>query len=466
MARLTKRVIEGLQSDGSKHGTLFWDSELKGFGVRVFESGVKTFVIKFRTRGGRQRWLKIGAFGPLTAEKAREKATIELARVVDGEDPADERNQLRAAVTVAQLCELYMTAAEAGLVLGRRGTPKKPRTLLSDRSRIDAHVKPLLGQLKAREVTRSDIEGFKTAVVTGKTARDEKLGFRSRSIVRGGKGVLTRTLAMLGAVFAWGQDNGYVEQNPVRGVKRFADAQKKAFLTGEQYQALASALDELAARRDSNDNEMHNAVGLAAIRCIALTGLRRGECQNLKWDEVDAHGTCLALGETKTGASLRPLSRAAFAIIEAQDPISDYVFPSGPDAGGYKGLPNLWRTVQKTARVAAESASAERGEPAPDVGPLDGITLHSLRHSFAGVAEQLGATIPTIAAMLGHRLGGVTGGYILKRVDVLLVDAANRVGDHVEMLMRGEAPTSTVVQFVPKGRARSKPGRPSLALAS
>lgn len=146
--------------------------------------------------------------------------------------------------------------------------------------------------------------------------------------------------------------------------------------------------------------------------------------------------------------------------------ISDYVFPSGPEAGGYKGLPNLWRTVQKTARVAAESASAERGEPAPNAGPLDGITLHSLRHSFAGVAEQLGATIPTIAAMLGHRLGGVTGGYILKRVDVLLVDAANRVGDHIEMLMRGEAPTSTVVQFVPKGRARPKPGRPALALAS
>ena len=66
--------------------------------------------------------------------------------------------------------------------------------------------------------------------------------------------------------------------------------------------------------------------------------------------------------------------------------------------------------------------------------------------------------------MLGHRLGGVIGGYILKRVDVLLVDAANRVGDHIEMLMRGEAPPSTIVQFVPKGRARPKRGRPPLAL--
>lgn len=91
----------------------------------------------------------------------------------------------------------------------------------------------------------------------------------------------------------------------------------------------------------------------------------------------------------------------------------------------------------------------------PAAGPLDGLTLHSLWHSLAGVAEQLGATIPTIAALLGHHVGGVTEGYILKRVELLLVDAANRVADHIEMLMRGEAPASVVVQFIPRGRVRT-----------
>jgi integrase len=106
-----------------------------------------------------------------------------------------------------------------------------------------------------------------------------------------------------------------------------------------------------------------------------------------------------------------------------------------------------------------------KAEPVLKAGPLDGVTLHSLRHSFAGIAEQLGATIPTIAVLLGHRVGGVTGGYILKRVDVLLVDAANRVADHVEKLMRGEAPPSSVVQFVPRGRVRKTTGVHQLALA-
>jgi hypothetical protein len=110
--------------------------------------------------------------------------------------------------------------------------------------------RPLLGQLNANEVTRADIETFKSGVVSGKLARDQKLGPRRRSIVRGGKGALTRTLGLLGAIFAWGQDNGYVANNPVRGAKRFADAQKKALLTAEQYRTLALTLETLDAKRD------------------------------------------------------------------------------------------------------------------------------------------------------------------------------------------------------------------------
>ena len=454
MPKLTRRAIEGFLSDGTRTGTLYWDTELRGFGVRVFPSGRKTFVIKFRTESGRQRWLKIGTYGPLTAERARDLAKIELAKVVEGKDPATLRQELRNAMSVSQLCDHYMEAALAGLVLGRKGLPKKESTLSTDRSRIDAHIKPLLGQLKARAVTRMDIELFKTGVVTGKTVRNEKIGPRRRSIVKGGKGALTRTLGLLGAIFAWGIDNGHVEQNPVRGVRRFADAQNKSLLSGDQYRALADALHTLEQKRDRHGAPRHSPIGIAAIRFIALSGVRRGECVQLRWDEVDAEGICLALGETKTGPSLRPLSQAAFAIIDGLEPISDYVFPAGPEQAGYQGLPGLWETVQKTARLSAEAEARSRRDKIPEAGPLDAVTLHSLRHSFAGVAEQLGATIPTIAAMLGHRLSGVTGGYILKRVDSLLIDAANRVGEHIAALMRGELPSAQVIQFRPRGRAQ------------
>jgi len=206
------------------------------------------------------------------------------------------------------------------------------------------------------------------------------------------------------------------------------------------------------ARRDRRGKRMHSEVGIAAIRFIAFTGVRRGEAQNLRWDEVDANGTCIALGETKTGPSLRPLGKEAFAVIDGQPSIADYVFPAGPEKKGYSGLAGLWSTTQNAAKRLAAADLVSQGAPKPEGGPLDGLTLHSLRHSFAGTAESLGATIPTIAALLGHRLGGVTGGYILKRVDLLLIDAADRTAGHIAQLMQGEAPPSTIVHFRPRGR--------------
>lgn len=239
MAKLTKRMIDGLQSNDAKHGTLVWDDEISGFAVRIYLSGTKVFVLKFRARSGRQRWLKLGAFGPLTAEHARDKAKLEVAKVIDGEDPADDRDQLRAALTINKLCDLYLEAADAGPALGRKGLAKKQSTIDSDKCRIGAHVRPLIGHVRAAELVRADIETLKRDVALGKTAKDRMLGPRRPSIVRGGKGVVTRLLGTLGAVFAWGQEDGYVEHNPVRGVKRFADQQKKALLMSEQYHWLA-----------------------------------------------------------------------------------------------------------------------------------------------------------------------------------------------------------------------------------
>jgi integrase len=115
---------------------------------------------------------------------------------------------------------------------------------------------------------------------------------------------------------------------------RFADAQKKALLTAEQYQALALTLEALEAledKRDRKDERVHSAVGLAAIRFIALTGFRRGECESLKWDEVDAKGHMHRPRRDEDWAVV-----AGLAIIEKQDPIADFAFPAGPEAEGYQ----------------------------------------------------------------------------------------------------------------------------------
>ena len=324
------------------------------------------FVLKFRARSGRQRWLKLGTFGPLTAEHAREKAKLELARVIDGEDPADERDQLRTALTMNKLCDLYLEAADAGLVLGRKGMPKKQSTIDSDRCRIGAHHQAVdrtcpcrrsrarrHRDVETRRGARQDRQG-PHAGAEASVDRARRQGRRHPAPRHAGRGI------RLGA----GERLHRPQPRPRREAVR--DRQKKALLTSEQYHWLARSLDWLDARLDRHGRRMHSAVGLAAIRFIALTGVRRGEAQNLRWDEVDLHGTCIALGETKTGPSLRPLSRAAFALIDVQPAIADHVFAGGSETRGYWGLAGLWRTVPAHGEAPrAQGSDRVRRGPAP-----------------------------------------------------------------------------------------------------
>lgn len=423
--KLTERGVEGLAAGDADR--IVWDSELRGFGVRVFPSGTRKFIVQYRNRGGQQRRMVLGSFPIQSTDKARKLARKTLVEVLDGGDPAAAKQAHRIAVTVADMCDAYFEACDAGLVLARGGQSKKPLTIYTDKGRVERHVKPLIGRLKSADVVRADIERMKAGIVTGKTATDEKTRKRGRAIVTGGRGAATRTLGLLGSIFQWGIAQGIVTNNPVRGVTRFADGQRKALLTDEQYRALGATLDVLAAKRDRHDKPVHHVFGLAALRFIALSGVRRGEAQNLKWAEVDLHGCALRLGDTKTGESIRPLGKAARDLLEGLERVSEYVFPATPGSAGYQGLPRLWSLVLRTARA---SASTDGGEN------LDGVTLHSLRHSFAGTAEGLDCSLPTIAAMLGHRLAGVTAGYVLKRLDKPLIASADRVADRLDRLMR------------------------------
>src|ERR1700712_755587 len=123
-----------------------WDAAVAGFGARRQRSDAIAYVVLYRTQQGRGRRFTIGRHGaPWTPETARAEARRVLGRVAQGEDPAGDKQVARVAETVAELCDLYMADAEAGRLLTRVKRPKKPLTLRSDKSRIEGHIKPLLG---------------------------------------------------------------------------------------------------------------------------------------------------------------------------------------------------------------------------------------------------------------------------------------------------------------------------------
>jgi len=180
--RLTKRAVDGLRADGC--GALLWDAEVPGFGIRCRGAG-KFYILKYRA-GGRQRWYTIGRHGaPWTVEIARKEARRLLGEVALGRDPAETKGQTRRDLTVAELCDLYLAEGVA---------TKKASTLVVDRSRIERHIKPLLGRTRVRSLTRSDVECFLKDVAGGKTAIEEKTRPRGLARVRGGRGTASKSV--------------------------------------------------------------------------------------------------------------------------------------------------------------------------------------------------------------------------------------------------------------------------------
>jgi integrase len=415
MAKLTKNVVDKAELRDKPY--FIWCSDLSGFGVRVFPSGKRVYYADYRSSEGTRHRMTIGPHGKLTTEEARKLALATLGGVLKGENPAEERRTRRGSLTVSQLCDDYFEAADKGLLIGRRGKPKKASSLAADRSMIEAHVKPLLGRKLVIDLKRSDVQKLVSSVIAGKTATDrpEKSGkLRGRIRRTGGPGSATRSVAALGAVLSWAVRQGIIETSPTHGVVTPAIGRRIRRLTADEFKAFGKALT--AAEADP----LFAWQAIAELRLLALTGCRPGEVANLKWTEIDIAASVLRLADTKTGPSIRPLGQAARDLISTIPKTnSEFVFPAKRlDERPFAGMKRAYRKLFAAAA-------------------LEGVTPHVLRHSFASVGADLGFTDSTVGACLGHSGAGVTSRYI-HQLDAVLIAAADKISSEVGRQMTNE----------------------------
>ena len=409
MPKLTKRTVDA--ASVKKKPYFIWCSELPGFGVRVFPSRKRVYYADYRNKSGGRKRMSIGPHGKLTTEEARKLAIVTLGDVIKGEDPALDRSTRRKSLTVSALCDSYVAAAERGLIMGKRNLPKKQSTLYSDRGRIERHIKPLLGDRLVRDLVQSEVNRCIRDVTIGKTAQVIKTrNKRGKAVVEGGAGTAARTAGLLGGILSFAVSEGIIPFNPARGVRRQADGARTRRLNSEEYRRLGKALK---AAHDDGDVE----AGLTGIWLLTLTGCRLGEVELLKWTEVDAASGCFRLRDSKEGASVRPIGRAAFDVISRVKRRKDcaFVLPATRSDGRYGGMARAINRIMAYAE-------------------LTDVTAHTLRHSYASIAGDLGFSDSTIETLLGHVAGTVTSKYI-HRLDTVLVGAADKVALTIHRFM-------------------------------
>ena len=410
MAKLTKRFVEAVAPQSKGH--VVWDDEFPGFGLRVYPSGKRSYIVQYRSRG-RSRRYTIGLHGLWTPETARREAKALLGRAAHGGDPAEEREEERKALTIKQLCEQYIADMEAGLILGKGGRPKKETTIATDVGRLRRHIVPLLGTRRVRDITKPDMNNLMKDIIAGKTrvtVKTEKL--RGKAIVRGGPGTAIRTMGLLGGVFSYAVEAGIIEHNPTHGLRKPKYKVRDRRLSESEYRILGDIL-----RQGCRSNQLR--IHADILRLIALTGCRRGEIVNLKWSAVDLEGSCLRLADSKEGATVRPVGLPVVEYLEKERPhrTGTYVFPGQDIDNAVGNFPQSWKKLFKDT-------------------PLWDVTPHVLRHSFASMANDLGFTEITIAALIGHAKGSVTSKYV-HTLDSTLIMAADTVAGYVKALLEG-----------------------------
>jgi integrase len=139
----------------------------------------------------------------------------------------------------------------------------------------------------------------------------------------------------------------------------------------------------------------------------------------LRWIETDMEASCLRLVDSKEGASTRAIGLPVIEYLESRWTVKagTYVFPGQGDDNAFGSFPNHWEKIFRNTSLAD-------------------ITPHVLRHSFASIANDLGFTEVTIAALVGHAKGSVTSKYI-HTLDTALIMAADTISGYIQGLLDG-----------------------------
>jgi len=353
MPKLTKKYIDSLLPKTKNY--MVWDTEIRGFGARVWQSGKIVYLLRYRNKYKQQRKYTIGTHGEITPDQARSIAQQCKAEIAKGNDPAQLKAENRTSLTVADLCQRFITEYSV--------KRHKPNTHANYRFNIEKWVLPRIGKMKIDAVQRKDMVAIHYAI--------------SKDFPQ----VANRIIAILSKMFnlaeAWGiRENN---SNPCRHVEKNSANAKERFLSNQEI----STLNDVLQHAEMTQTETMSAIN--AIRLLLFTGCRLREILDLKWEYVDLQDQCFKLPDSKTGAKRVYFSLQVKEILEKITRVegNPYVIVGREEGKQLNNLQKSWRRIRKLANI-------------------ENVRIHDLRHTYASIGVANGLSLQMVGKLLGH----------------------------------------------------------------
>ena len=403
-AKLTKNYIDRVVPGDTD--TLYWDTEVKGFGARVTPRGKIAFIVQGRAAGSEAVIrITIGPYGVFTVDQARDVAREHLRSMRMGIDPRDARKADDAMrVTLQQVCDAYVA---------RPGKLKA-----SSRACIERHV-------------RTTFEDWKDKPIASITEEDCRQRYR-RMLTKGLRGAgpapgqANQAFSILGALINYaGRQHRRVDgtpivlRNPVVALKddRVRLKPRTTRILDTKVGACWAALCE--ARQDTRNSETH--AGIDLIRFLLLTGLRLGEASSLKWEQVNLEEGYFHLPDPKNrNPVFMPMSSQAVALLRERPRWgnSPFVFPSWGKSGHIVCPRESMARLSKVAGVR--------------------LTNHDMRRTFTNIALRVCRIEKFRTDLLtNHITRDVTAEHYFDTTNLQwLQPEAQKIGDWIEQAAR------------------------------
>jgi integrase len=370
--KLNEKVVKRLKAE-HKEGTdvIYPDKELPGFGLRINQNGVASFVLTYYVHRNQQRRMTIGRHPEWKVDAARNEAGELRRQIREGRDPLEEKEKERNEPTLGEWIDRYLLSAEL--------KKKRPNTRREVRRMAQTILKPALGARQLKGITRHDVERLHMSL--------EKTPYQAN-----------RLLSLLSKLFNDAVRDELIARNPVTGIARFEEEKNERYLNEDEIARFQAALETYVEQHRGTRYETDARNAVHALRLLLNTGSRAEEVTGATWTEFDlTRGTW-----TKPGRRMKGKKQSAILLSAPAVELLASLKPRHAEGPLFERI-SLRRPFYAVCQIAGlgkfETVNTKRGEAkkfVPDV------RVHDLRGTYASVLISHGVDLPTIQQLLGH----------------------------------------------------------------